>query len=142
MALVRAVIDTNVLVAALFSSRGASYQVLTAAAEGTFAMLASPPLFLEYEEVLKRPENQLKLAMSLSRIESTLEALAGVIEPVDVHVLWRPQLRDPDDEMVLEAAINGRATHIVTFNAKDFDAAQDFGLAVVSPQKFLERIKR
>ncbi len=104
-------------------------------------MLASPPLFLEYEEVLKRPENQLKLGWPIAKIEDALEALAGVIEPVDVHIRWRPQLRDPGDEMVLEAAINGRASHIVTFNARDFGAAGIFKVAVVSPQRFLEMLR-
>lgn len=139
--MLRAVVDTNVVLSAFFTSTGASYGVLAAAGRGDFAMLASPPVFLEYEEVLKRPESQLKLRWSLAKIERALEALAGVVEPVDVHILWRPQLRDPDDEMVLEAAINGRASHIVTFNAKDFAAARLFKVAVVSPQQFLEKMK-
>lgn len=140
--MIRAVIDTNVIVSGLFSSLGASYRVLTAAAREDFAMLATPPMFLEYEEVLKRADSQLKLGLSLAKIDDVLDALAGLIVPVDVHILWRPQLRDPDDEIVLEAAINGRASHIVTFKAKDFLAARLFGVAVVSPQKFWEKIKR
>jgi putative PIN family toxin of toxin-antitoxin system len=139
--MLRAVIDTNVVVSAFFTSLGASYKLLTAAARGEFAMLASPPLFLEYEEVLKRPESQLKLGLPIAEIERALDALAGVIEPVDVHILWRPQLRDPDDEIVLEAAINGRASHIVTFNTKDFVAAKQFGVTIATPKAFLGKVK-
>jgi predicted nucleic acid-binding protein len=91
---------------------------------------------------LARQRYERHLRHAGAKIESALEALAGVIVPVDVHILWRPQLRDPDDEMVLEAAINGGASHIVTFNAKDFAAAQLFNVGVVSPQTFLEKIKR
>jgi putative PIN family toxin of toxin-antitoxin system len=139
--MLRAVIDTNVLLSAFYTSLGASYRVLTSAARGEFAMLASPPLFLEYEEVLKRPESQLRLGLPITELDRALDALAGVIEPVDVHILWRPQLRDPDDEMVLETAINGRASHIVTFNTKDFTAARDFGVAVATPKAFWEKVK-
>ncbi|MFM9865171.1 MAG: putative toxin-antitoxin system toxin component, PIN family [Micropepsaceae bacterium] len=136
-----AVIDTNVVLSALMSRRGASSLVLQAAATAKFKMLATPPVFLEYEEVLKRPEHQLATGLSLDDIDRVLRDLAAVIVPVEVQFLWRPQLSDPDDEMVLEAAINGQARRIVTFNVKDFRPAELFGIKAVTPQQFLEELK-
>lgn len=133
--------DTNVIVSAFTSRRGASSRVLQTAAADGFRMLATPPLFLEYEEVLKRPEHQLATGLSLDDIDRVLRDLAAVIVPVEVQFLWRPQLSDPDDEMVLEAAINGHARRIVTFNVKDFRPAELFGITAVTPQQFLEELK-
>ncbi len=138
----RAVIDTNVLVSALFSRRGAANRILTAATDGAFVVLASPPLFLEYEEVLKRPEHRLRHGLDLGQVDTLLRSLATITEPVDVRFLWRPQLRDPDDEMVLEAAINGSADVIVTYNVADFGPAVRFGLRIATPQDFLKEIAR
>ena len=80
-------------------------------------MLATPPLFLEYEAVLKRPEQLAASGLSPADVDAALDALAALIEPVEAHLSWRPQLDDPDDEMVLEAAINGRADALVTYSA-------------------------
>ena len=139
---IRAIVDTNVVVSAFLSRRGAANAVVAAAARGEFTLLATPPVFLEYEEVLKRPEHQLASGLSLAQIDRALADLASVIVPVDVKFLWRPQLHDSDDEMVLEAAINGRADHIVTFNVSDFAVSKRFGVIALTPQKFLEKIKR
>ena len=103
-------------------------------------MLATPALFLEYEEVLMRPDQRAAHGLSDARIEGFLAALASIIEPVTVHIGWRPQLRDPSDEMVLEAAVNGRAHAIVTFNTSDFIPAARFGIAVLRPAELLDRI--
>jgi predicted nucleic acid-binding protein len=113
----RAVIDTNVLVAAFRSK-------------------------LLYEVVLKRPEQRLASGLTLAEIDQALSGLSSLVEPVDVWFLWRPQLRDPDDEMVLEAAINGRADRLVTFNARDFEPGRRFGVGVATPQGFLQEIGR
>jgi len=108
----RVVIDTNVLVSALFSRRGAANHIVSAAADGAdgaLVVLASPPCSSGHEEVLKRPEHRLRHGLDLGQVDTLLRSLATLVEPVDVQFLWRPQLRDPDDEMVLEAAINGSA---------------------------------
>lgn len=117
----RVVMDTNVLVAALSSRRGASFALLNHVMNRRFALLASPALWLEYEAVLKRPAIAQMHLLTAQDIDDVLNALCEVVEPVQSHFLWRPQLRDPNDEMVLEAAINGTASHLLTFNLRDFD---------------------
>ena len=101
-------------------------------------MLATTPLFLEYEAVLKRPEQLAASGLSPADVDTALDALAALIEPVEAHLSWRPQLGDPDDEMVLEAAINGHADALVTYNEADFRAAASrFGLRLARPVEIL-----
>jgi predicted nucleic acid-binding protein len=95
---------------------------------------------LEYEEVLMRSEQRAAHGLNDQQIGEFLEALASAIEPVTLHLAWRPQLRDPSDEIVLEAAINGRADAIVTFNVKDFGPAGRFGVSVMRPAELLDRM--
>jgi putative PIN family toxin of toxin-antitoxin system len=104
--------------------------------------LATPPLFLEYEEVLKRPEHRLVHGLTPEAIDEFLAELAASIEPVEVHFQWRPQSRDPNDEMVLEAAINGSADAIVTYNVSDFvEAGERFSILVLQPRELLQKVK-
>lgn len=104
-------------------------------------MLASVPLFAEYEAVMTRAEHLAAAGVSESDVVNLLDAFAAVLQPVEIAYLWRPQLRDPDDDMVLEAAANGRADAIVTFNMRDFiDAAKLFGVDVLSPADALRRL--
>ena len=139
----RIVLDTSVLVAGLRSRRGASNRILGAVAELRCVPLVTTALFLEYEAVLMRPEQRLATGMNPSDIEGFLAALASAAEPVEVNFLWRPQLRDPADELVLEAAVNGRAEAIVTHNVKDFQAgAQRFGVATLTPAEFLKELRK
>src|ERR1700761_2409469 len=105
--MLRCVIDTSVVVAAARSRNGPANAVMRLVARKRLWMLASPPLFLEYEDVLKRPEHRLAHGLSIDEIDAFLAELAALILPVDIHFQWRPQLRDPADEMVLEAALNG-----------------------------------
>ena len=104
-------------------------------------MLATVPLFVEYEEVVHRPEHLLGAQVSPEEADKFLDVLAALIEPVETFFMWRPQLRDADDEMVLETAVNGRAQAIVTFNVRDFrQAAKAFGLELLTPRDALQRI--
>ncbi len=138
----RAVLDTSVLAAALRSRRGASFALLSAVGRSRLIPLATPALFLEYEAVLKRPEQRAASGFSVAEIDTLLRAMAGVIEAVEVHIAWRPQLRDPDDELVFEAAINGRAEALVTHNIKDFvEAAPRFGLRVARPAEIVQELE-
>jgi predicted nucleic acid-binding protein len=70
-----------------------------------------------------------------------LDALCLCVEPVHLYYLWRPQLRDAADEMVLETALNGRADALVTLNARDFTAASNFRLPVLTPGTFLRQLQ-
>jgi predicted nucleic acid-binding protein len=68
--------------------------------------------------------------------------LAALVEPVEVHFQWRPQSRDPDDEMVIEAAINGQADALVTYNVSDFvSATERFKISVIHPADLLRKVK-
>jgi putative PIN family toxin of toxin-antitoxin system len=106
-------------------------------------LLATPPPFLEYEEVLKRSEQCLAHRLSVEEIDELLAELAALIEPVEIHFQWRPQGRDPSDEMVLEAAVNGRADALVTYNVADFARASErFSIAIVDPAQLLRKMRR
>lgn len=134
----RLVLDTAVLVAALRSRSGASNAVLEMVARRQVVPLVTTALFIEYEDVLKRPEQRLATGLSIESVDRYLAAFASAAEPVEVHYQWRPQLRDPADELVLEAAVNGRADALVTHNLRDFLSAADrFGLRVVLPRTVL-----
>lgn len=137
----RVVLDTNVLVAAARSREGASFALLQALREGRYVALASVPLMLEYEAVLKRPEQLVPGLRTLATVDAFLEALSLRMEPVHLHYLWRPQLRDPADEMVLETALNGRADALVTLNVADFAAAARFHMPVMLPRQFWQRLQ-
>lgn len=138
----RVVLDTNVLFAALASKAGASRRLLELLDEDRFVALVTVPLVLEYEDVLKRPENLLKTRLLKPElVDRFLGDFLRHAEPVPVSYLWRPQLNDPKDEMVLEAAANGRADWIVTHNARDFAGAVDkFGLIAGGPGPFLRKL--
>ena len=135
-------LDTDVMVAALRSSRGASRRLLLGALDGSFQLLLSVPLILEYEAVLSRPEHLAACGLSAAEIGRVLDDLAGIAQPVSLSFRWRPRLSDPNDDMVLETAVNGNADAIVTFNQRDFEAAiRDFGCAVILPGAALGQIR-
>jgi putative PIN family toxin of toxin-antitoxin system len=139
----RLLVDTSVIVAALRSQLGASNRILTLVAERRLVPLVTTALFLEYEDVLNRPEQRLATGMSEDDVVGFLAALASAAEPVDVHFMWRPQLADPADEIVLEAAVNGRASAIVTHNVRDFlPATRDFKIEVITPSVMLRRMRK
>jgi putative PIN family toxin of toxin-antitoxin system len=138
----RVVLDTSVVVAALRTRAGAGNAVLRLVANRRLVPLATPPLFLEYEDVLKRPEQRIAHGLTLEMVDDFLAELAALLEPVQVRFLWRPQVRDPSDEMVLEAAINGRADALVTYNIRDFAVAGErFAVLVLRPPELL-KVKR
>lgn len=139
----RVILDTSVIVAGLRSQLGASNRILMLVAEQKLSPLITTALFLEYEDVLNRSEHRLATGMTKDDVAGFLAALASAAEPVDVHFLWRPQLADPADELVLEAAVNGRATAIVTHNVRDFlPAAHGFGIEVIAPGIMLRRMRK
>jgi putative PIN family toxin of toxin-antitoxin system len=133
------VIDTCVIVAGLRSRQGGSNRLLQLVSQGHLRPLVTTPLFLEYEAVLKRPENQLATGLGLAQIDVFLGALASACHGVETHYRWRPQLRDSADEMVLECVVNGAADYLITFNLKDFGSSdKQFGYELVTPGRFLQ----
>jgi putative PIN family toxin of toxin-antitoxin system len=135
----RLVLDTNVLVTALCNRSGASHLLIRWALTDRITLLSSPALWLEYEAVIKRPEIRLRHGISLENLDIVLDTLASHVEPVHLNFLWRPQLRDPNDEMVLETALNAGAEALVTFNTKDFsEAANRFNLKLVTPAECIK----
>jgi putative PIN family toxin of toxin-antitoxin system len=112
--------DTDVLVTAFRSPMGASREIVRLLYEGMIEGAASVSLMLEYEEVLLRPEQRAATGLDVDEVQRILDQLVAVLYPVMTHFLWRSFLRDPDDELVLEAAINGRADVLVTFHVNDY----------------------
>ena len=133
------VVDTNILVSALRSANGPSFTLIQTIRAGEIQMCCSPALFLEYEDVLKRPAQLQATGLTLDELDDILADLASYILPVSTHYQWRPQLRDPSDEMVLEAAVNAHADAIVTYNLRDFAPAKDFGIPVLNPEQTFKR---
>lgn len=128
-------IDTNVLIAALRSSSGASYQILLAADRGDFEMALSVPLLAEYDDVSTRPDSG--ITIPAAAVDAIIRRLAMVAHKQQIYFLWRPLLPDPKDDMVLEVAIASGSSHIVTFNRKDLRLASQFGIVVLPPAEFI-----
>jgi putative PIN family toxin of toxin-antitoxin system len=140
---VRLVLDTNVIVAGMRSPAGASAALIRAARQGLITLLATVALALEYEAVCRQAEHKLASGLSDRQVDVFLDALIALAEPVETHFIWRPQLRDAADEMVLEAAINGGADVLVTFNIRDFGTVPShFGVEVLLPREAVRRIER
>jgi putative PIN family toxin of toxin-antitoxin system len=128
------VLDTNVLVAAARSREGASFLLLEELArKPRFRICVSVPLVLEYEMALKRTPG-----LGASEAEQIVDYLCEVGDKREIYFLWRPFLRDPKDEMVLEVAVEARAEAVVTHNVRDFDGVEErFGIRVIRPGEFL-----
>jgi putative PIN family toxin of toxin-antitoxin system len=138
----RVVMDTAAMVAAVRSNLGASNRLLSAALERRLTLLVSTPLLLEYEAVMTRPDHLAVSGLTSEEVAVILDGVAAMADPVRLAFLWRPTLRDPDDDMVLETAVNGQADAIVTFNQRDFMSAVDrFGVALWSPGEALNRLE-
>jgi len=129
------VVDTNVLVSGLRSRRGASYRLLESVGRGYFDVNISVPLVMEYEDVLSR--QHLVLPVSQAAVDALIDYFCLVGRRHEIFFLWRPFLRDPKDDMVLELAVKAQCEYIVTHNVKDFRGAGQFNLQVLTPGEFL-----
>ena len=135
--------DTDVIVAGMRSPSGASAAILRAARDGRTELLVSVPLALEYEAICSKAEHRLASGLSAREVDVFVTAVIVMAEPVVTYFRWRPQLRDPCDEMVLDAAVNGRADALVTFNIRDFGSVPpQFGVELLLPREAIWRIGR
>lgn len=125
------------------SPTGASSALLMKARQGKITLLANVALVLEYEATCRRGEHAMAAGLDAEEVGIFVDAVIAMMEPVESHYMWRPLLRDPGDELVLEAAVNGRAAAIVTFNQRDFGKTLlQFGVEVLTPATALRRINR
>lgn len=138
MSLQRIILDTNVLYAGMYSSKGASHQVLKAIERNTVKLVLSVTLVFEYEDVLRR--SRTLLGLSNPDIDKLLDDLCVRSEHQPVFFLWRPQLSDPKDDHLLELAVASPASVIVTHNTRDFIGVERFGVQLRTPRQLLEEL--
>jgi putative PIN family toxin of toxin-antitoxin system len=131
-------LDTNVLIAAARSGRGVSARLLSLVGTDRFDIYISVPLVLEYEDVLSRHVPRQSPRFPLW--QDILDYLCSVGMKQRVFFLWRPILRDPKDDMILELAVAGQCDVIVTYNRRDFQELERFALRVLEPKEFLQEI--
>lgn len=132
------ILDTNVLLSALRSQLGASFRLLSLIDDSRFQINLSVALVLEYEDVLKRPE--LNLSLTHQEINDVIDFLCQNANLREIFYLWRPTLRDPKDDFILELAVESNCEYIVTFNTKDFADAKNFDIKAITPSDFLRVI--
>jgi putative PIN family toxin of toxin-antitoxin system len=130
--------DTNVLVSALRSRNGASFRLLSIIDTGKFELAVSVPLVLEYEAVAKRQTRT--TGLSASDVDAIIDYICSIAKHQKIYYLWRPFLRDPKNDMVLELAVVSKANHIITYNTADFKGIEKFGLRATKPRDFLQEI--
>lgn len=130
------VLDTNVLLAGLRSQNGASYKLLTILNDNRWQLNISTALVFEYEEILKR--EQMQLGLNLEDIDNVIKALCAIGNKRSIFYLRRPLLNDPDDEFLVDLAVESQADYIITYNQKDLQPAEKFGIKVVTPKQFLQ----
>jgi putative PIN family toxin of toxin-antitoxin system len=133
------VLDTNVLIAGLRSPRGASYQLLKEIGGPAFRLALSVPLVLEYEAVAKRQARE--LGLTFTDVDAVIDYICSVGDHRRIFYLWRPLLRDPGDDMVLELAVEAGVDYIVTHNLRDFGPSRQFGIDAIPPKDFLAKLR-
>jgi putative PIN family toxin of toxin-antitoxin system len=132
------ILDTNVLLAGLRSSRGASYKLLSQLNDRRWRLNISTTLVLEYEEVLKR--ERLWLGLNLEDIDRIINGICAIARHRQIFYLWRPVAREPDDDFLIDLAVECQADYIITYNKRDLQAAERFGIRIASPKEFLQEV--
>ena len=135
----RVAIDTSVLVAAIRSRRGASFEVLSRIGTGMFEIAVSVPMVLEYEDALLR--HAPASGLTPGNVRTLIDYVCSVAIRQEVFFLWRPLLKDPNDDMVAELAVAAACDAVVTHNVKDFTGIDKFDLAVLTPATFLKQVR-
>lgn len=132
------VIDTNVIVSALRSRNGYSFDLLSIIDDDRFNVCISLPLILEYEDAILKSKSAIKL--SLEEIDDILDYICLIGDKRKIFFLWRPFLKDHKDDMILELAVEARCDFIISFNKKDFAGSEKFNIEIVTPKEFLKMI--
>lgn len=138
MSVLRIVLDTNVILAALRSQKGASFKLLSLVGTKKFEIHASVALVLEYEDVLQR--YRAEVGLSQDDVSIFIDSLCSMAQHHKIYFLWRPSLPDASDELILELAVSAKCEYIVTHNIKDFKGTEKFGIKAVTPKEFLQMI--
>lgn len=138
MKTLKIVIDTNVIISALKSRNGFSFKLLSIIDDKRFRVFISVPLILEYEDVAKRSKSQKKL--NFTEIGDILDYICLIGEQRKIFYLWRPYLKDPKDDMILELAVESECDYIISFNKKNFKGIDKFNLEVITPKEILRKI--
>ena len=133
------VLDTNVIIAALRSRRGASNKLVSLVGTQRFEIHDSVALILEYEEVLQRQRNE--LGLSEDEISVFIDSLCAMAHHHQLYFLWRPYLSDVNDDLVLELAVSANCEYILTHNVRDFRGSERFGVQAITPKEFLQIIR-
>lgn len=134
------VIDTNVIISGLQSNMGYSYKLLEMLPSNVFNICISVPLVLEYESQLKKHLSH--EIFTDEDIDDFIDFICKIALKIHIYYLWRPYLKDPFDDHVLELAIASQSRYIVTFNKKDFRSAEKYGIEIVNPKEFFEILER
>lgn len=135
-------LDTDTIVAAVRSATGATRALIEAAFAGRLTCLVSVPLMIEYEAVLTRSDLLTEPGLDQMARGDILDGILSVMQPMQLAYLWGGLLRDPDDDMVPETAINGAADAIVTFNLRDYAVfPAGLGIIVLRPAEALRRLE-
>jgi len=132
----RVVIDTNVFISSLKSKIGASYKLLYQVPKQKFEQCVSPTLIFEYESVAKRESQNIPLTSK--DIDIILDMICEWSIKCEIFFLWRPMLKDPNDDFILELAIESKSEFIITYNKNDFKGVEKFGIKTLTPQEFLK----
>ncbi|MEA5512342.1 putative toxin-antitoxin system toxin component, PIN family [Crocosphaera sp. UHCC 0190] len=132
------VIDTNVILSGLLSRKGASYKLLRILNDKRWQINISTTLIFEYEQTLKR--NSQKLGLTLQEINYVINEICSLANHRKIFYLWRPMATDPDDDFLIDLAIESQADFIISYNKKDLKAIEKFGILVLTPKQFLQLI--
>jgi putative PIN family toxin of toxin-antitoxin system len=132
------VIDTNIIVSALRSRKGYSFKLLSIIDDKRFQVFISIPVILEYEDAIKREKSNIKLKKN--EIDDVLDYICLIAEQQKIYYLWRPYLKDRKDDMFLELAVESESDYIITYNKRDFEGIEKFGLNTITPKEFLMEI--
>jgi putative PIN family toxin of toxin-antitoxin system len=133
------VVDTNVLVSALRSRDGASFRLISLLGRSNkFTINVSVALILEYEDASKRQTNETGITEDV--VDDIIDYICQIANEQQVFFLWRPFLKDPNDDMVLELAVAAGCNYIITHNKQDFKGIEQFGMEAISPADFLRLI--